>query len=97
MKVKFKEICTATQWFKVGDHPLIKKIPRKYKDFGPVVKGATGLFHDIDYPNVMTFVFPGNYLIESKKSCYIVNEQYFKEQFEIIKEDYEKKITELKI
>lgn len=44
-KYRRKEIVEAVQWFKIGDHPDVVDIPEKYKNYVPVILGATGFLY----------------------------------------------------
>ena len=81
-----KETFKCTQWFKVGDHPAVTKIPKFYKAFTAVQHGAIGFLQDETESNgAATFIYPGNWVVERNEyGIDIYNDEFFRELFEIV-------------
>jgi len=54
-------VIDAVQWFKDGDHPMVIPIPERYKDFNPVIDGATGYIETLEGGH---FVTVGDWIIK---------------------------------
>ena len=87
MKVRRKEILDAVQWFKLGDHPKVIKIPKQYNNYNPVLDGATGFIDGFTTGASGIFIFPGDYIIfEGSYFIDIIRADDFNNIFEIVKE-----------
>ena len=65
--MKFRKkpvVMEAIQWFKDGDHPEVAPIPERYKDFNPVIEGATGYIDTLEGGH---FVTAGDWIIKGIK------------------------------
>ena len=61
------EIVTATQWFKLGDHPSVYVLKEWYR-LGKTYEGA--------------WVHPSDWIVESPTSTHVMSDVDFKEKYE---------------
>jgi len=65
--IKKPVVIEAVQWFEMGDHPEVIEIPEKYKDFNPVIEGATGYIETLEGGH---FVTTGDWIIRDVEGEY---------------------------
>ena len=95
MRYRKKETFKCTQWFKVGDHPAIKKIPKYYKNFIPVKNGAMGLLDDeSDFYGEPVFVYLSDWIIDRDDGYInICSDDDFKKYYEAEKLKGDRKLN----